>query len=87
MNVEPLVKFLGEKKFLLGDNVTFADFFFFEALDFYNWASEGELFKTRPALESYHKRIASLPKIAEYLASDQFLEKPFNNKIAKLNNW
>ena len=63
-----------------------ADFTFFEAVDFYNWASEGKLFATYPTLEAYHKRVASLPKVDEYLASDRS-KKRFNNKSAKLNNF
>lgn len=50
-NVEHILKYLGEKQFLLGDYVTFVDFFLYEAIDFYNWASEGEYCKKYPVLE------------------------------------
>ena len=37
--VKPLVRFLGSKKFLVGENVTYVDFIFFELCDFMNWIS------------------------------------------------
>ena len=37
--VKPLVHFLGSKKFLAGENVTYIDFIFFELCDFMNWIS------------------------------------------------
>ena len=37
--VKPLVNFLGDTKFLCGNNVTYVDFIFFELCDFMNWIS------------------------------------------------
>ena len=37
--VKPLVAFLGDKKFLVGDNVTYIDFVFFELIDFMTFIS------------------------------------------------
>ena len=37
--VKPLVNFLASKKFLVGSNVTYVDFIFFELCDFMNWIS------------------------------------------------
>ena len=48
--VKPIVKYLGEKKFLVGANVTYVDFTFFELCDFMNWISEGQLFTQNPSL-------------------------------------
>ena len=39
-----------------------------------------------PVLAEYHKRIVGLPKFGEYYKSSKFVSRPFNNKIAKLNN-
>ena len=37
--VKPIVNFLGRKKFLCGENVTYVDFIMFELCDFMNWIS------------------------------------------------
>ena len=34
----------------------------------------------------YVKRMKALKLIKRYIKSDRFLEKPFNNKVAKINN-
>jgi glutathione S-transferase len=62
-----------------------ADFTFFEAVDFFNWITEGKLTETYPNLAAYHKRVASLPGIAEFLSTDRS-KRRFNNKSAKLND-
>ncbi|TNV75713.1 hypothetical protein FGO68_gene5684 [Halteria grandinella] len=78
--------FLGDKPFLVGDYVTFVDFFFWEQIEIFTFASKGEFLQRFPKLAEYHKRVSALPKFAEYLQSDKFMVRPFNNKIAKLNN-
>ena len=52
----------------------------------FDWISEGAFTKRFPNFATYHKRVAALPKFAEYVASDRFMRGPFNNKVAKLNN-
>ena len=85
--VKPLVSFLGDKSFLIGDNVTYIDFVFFELIDFMTFISQGQLFQKYESLEAYHTRVKNLPKLKEYYANDELcIKRPFNNKIAKLNN-
>jgi glutathione S-transferase len=84
--LEKVEKFLGEKKLFLGDYVTFVDFFIFEQVEMFAWATEGEILTKYPNLAGFHKRIIDLPKFGEYYASERFMRSPFNNKIAKLNN-
>ena len=81
-----VAKFLGEKHFIVGDYVTFVDFFIFEQVELFTFATEGELLLKYPNLAAYHKRITSLPKFSEFYNSERFMKRPFNNKIAKLNN-
>ena len=85
--VKPLVRFLGTKRFLIGDNVTYVDFIFFELCDFMNWIAQGKLFEGYPVLLEYFNNVKALPRLAEFYADDErCMKRPYNNKIAKLNN-
>ena len=84
--MEAVSKFLGAKKFFVGDYLTFVDFFIFEQIELFAWASSNEFLTRYPNLAEFHKRIIGLPKFGEYYNSDRFMKRPFNNKIAKLNN-
>ena len=85
--VKPLVAFLADKSFLVGENVTYIDFVFFELIDFMTFISQGQLFQQFESLEAYHSRVKNLPKLKEFYADDErCVKRPFNNKIAKLNN-
>ena len=66
--------------------MTWVDFFIFEQIEMFAWITEGEFLTRYPNFAEYHKRIASLPKFSEFYKSDKFTVRPFNNKVAKLNN-
>ena len=86
--VKPIVRFLDQKEFLVGENVTYVDFTMFELCDMMDWVSEGKLFQQNPSLANYSARMKALPGLAEFYADDNLCMKyPFNNKIAKLNNF
>ena len=60
---------------------------FFELIDFMTFISQGQLFQQFESLEAYHTRVKNLPKLKEFYADDErCVKRPFNNKIAKLNN-
>jgi len=84
--MEAVAKFLGEKKFIVGDYPTWVDFFVFEQIELFNFVTEGEFCEKFPTLAAYHLRVASLPKFDAYYKSDKFMKRPFNNKVAKINN-
>ena len=84
-SMEAVQKFLDDKKFIVGDYVTWVDFFVFEQIELFDYISEGAFTKKYPALGAYHERIASLPKFSQYYNSAKFMKKPFNNKISKIN--
>ena len=96
--MEQVSKFLTGKSFVAGDYITWVDFFVFEQVELFAWITQGEYIPSKeeyigfdflakyPVLAEYHKRIAALPKFAEYYKSDKFVSRPFNNKVAKLNN-
>ena len=85
--VKPLVNFMGEKKFLCGNNVTYIEFIFLELCDFMNWISAGVLHERYPALDAYFNRVKALPRLKDYYADDnRCIKRPYNNPVAKLNN-
>ena len=85
--VVPIVNFLGDKQFLCGDNVTYPDFIFFELIEFMEFISQNQLCERYPVLEDYQDRVKALPRLDEFLAdNDKCIKRPFNNKIAKINN-
>ena len=85
--VKPIVEFLGEKKFLVCEDVTYVDFTMFELCELMQFISQGELFRRYPKLEAYSKRIKGLPRLREFYADDtRCMKRPFNNKVAKINN-
>mmetsp|Transcript_26877 Transcript_26877/g.25931 ORF Transcript_26877/g.25931 Transcript_26877/m.25931 type:complete len:219 (-) Transcript_26877:77-733(-) len=75
--VERLVTYLGDKKFIMGDNLTWLDFYNLEFYEWLNWFTEGAYFKKYPKAEEYAKRLSELPGVKEYRASDKYLAKPF----------
>ena len=38
--IEPVAAFLGEKTYLLGDNITYVDFFLYEMIISWDWLTE-----------------------------------------------
>ena len=85
--VRPIVEFMGDKKFLVGEEPTYVDFTMFELIELMQFVSQGALFVRYPKLEVYSNRITSLPRLCEYYADDsRCMKRPFNNKVAKINN-
>ena len=84
--MEPLIAYLGKKDFLLGEDLTFIDFYMLELVDFVEWLSEQTLLSAHKPLTRYVKRMKALKRVKVYMKSEKYLEKPFNNKVAKINN-
>lgn len=82
----PIVSYLGKKDFLIGDYLTFLDFYMLESCDFVQWLTNDEFYTENKQVARYVKRMKALKIIKRYIKSDRFLEKPFNNKVAKINN-
>jgi len=85
--IVPVIAYLGNKKFLVGDNITFIDFFFWELLCMVQGVAHPELFEKYPSLKAYHETIRNLPGLKEYLDNPESIDnnRIFNNKSAKLN--
>lgn len=80
-----ILKFKGDNKFLVGNDVTYVDFYFFELVNLMAYVKQ-DLFSEYSALEAYVKSMHSLPKLGAYLADPNCVDKnlPFNNKMAKI---
>ena len=79
--LKALSSFLGTRKFVAADYVTYADFQLFEYLEGQSFLVEG-LLKDYPVLDDYHKRILALEPIDKYIKSDKYIKFPFNGAPA-----
>ncbi|KAI1289721.1 Glutathione S-transferase Mu 1 [Halotydeus destructor] len=75
--LDKFTKFLGGGHFVAGDYVTYADFLWYESLDFYAMLYPG-VFDKNDVISSYLKRIKELPNIAKYMASPVYKRLPFS---------
>ena len=82
----PIVNYLSDKEYLIGSHLTFMDFYLLELCDFVQWLTHNEFFNENKNVAKYVKNMKGLPQIKKYIKSDRYLEKPFNNKVAKINN-
>ena len=82
----PIVKYLGEKKEFLCGELTYIDFYCLELCDFVQFLTNNQFYEENKAVARYVKRMKELPNIKKYISSERYLEKPYNNKVAKINN-
>ena len=81
--LDPISKWLGAKKYLMGDNLCYVDFVMLECLCVIDWVSEGQCFTDYSLLKPYYARLRAIPEIQTAL--DNAEKKAFNNPFAKLN--
>ena len=82
---EPIVKFMGDKKFLVGDHHTWLDFYWFETVELVDFVTEGKIYDKFPTLKTYQDSVRDIPSVKAYRSSDRWLNLQFNNKHAKVN--
>ena len=83
-----VVKYLGDKKFLAGDEPTYIDFYFSENINLMEFVVGQEQFaQDYPTLAAYNANVKSLPGLKEYWEDPNCPEKSrtFNNKSAGIN--
>ena len=80
-----IIKYMGNKKYLTGDQPYWVDFYFFETIQLLIFVSEGQILESFPSLKAYNDNIKELPGLKEYLASCEDKDMLFNNKSAKIN--
>ena len=69
---------LGDKEWLCNGKVSFVDFILYEQFETATAMSRDDRFATAfPKLKAHHDRVAALPKMAAFLASDKHLAAPF----------
>jgi len=84
---EQLSKFLGDKHFLLGSEVSYVDFYMYETLYHYK-AVEGvsglKILNAFPNLEKYFKHFEAMPKMQEFMKTPNYISKPCYSSMAKI---
>mmetsp|Transcript_34266 Transcript_34266/g.24769 ORF Transcript_34266/g.24769 Transcript_34266/m.24769 type:complete len:95 (+) Transcript_34266:421-705(+) len=81
----PVIKYLGDKQFLGGDEPCYVDFLLFELIENLVFVSDGKPFE-HENVKNYHARVSALPKLAEYIQSGAEQAKAFSGRPAKINN-
>ncbi|KAI1305904.1 Glutathione S-transferase Mu 4 [Halotydeus destructor] len=80
--LEALSNFLGGRKWLAGDNLSYVDFLAYEWLDVHQ-LFEANCLDAFPSLLKYKRQFEALPNVEKYMKSDKFMKWPLNNDQAK----
>ncbi|GFS39622.1 glutathione S-transferase Mu 1 [Nephila pilipes] len=64
--LKPWEKFIGDHKYLIGDDITYVDFIAYETLDFYRLLYPDALLGFTN-LRAYHNRMKNLPSLQDYM--------------------
>jgi len=81
---ENFSKFLGDKKFYISDNVTYADFFVYELFMNFECVAP-ELMEKFPNIKNFKQRIEELPAIAKFMKTEKYtkyLQDPLDGLMA-----
>jgi len=78
-----LNSFMENKKFILGDKISYVDFILYEMLYHYT-TYNAEYLDKYPVLSQYKKSFEEIPAIAKYIASDDYIKGPCINPMAKI---
>jgi len=83
--IQKLVNLVGSGKFILGDQISWVDFWLLELQERYLLLMPS-CFDDKPTLKAYHARLLALPGVAKYRQSSQFklLETRFNSRFAAI---
>ncbi|KAM7312098.1 glutathione S-transferase [Ixodes scapularis] len=80
--LKPWAEHLRERRWVMGDRLTYVDFIVHEALD-WNRAFKPEAFEEYPELVEYLQRFRALPNMEEYLTSEAYRAMPLLGPMAK----
>ncbi|CAL1285169.1 unnamed protein product [Larinioides sclopetarius] len=76
-----VANFLGNRKFLAGNSVTYVDFMAYDTIDFYRYLIPNVL-ADFPTLRDYQERVKSLPELQNYLKSPTYTRWPIFSPVA-----
>ncbi|KAF8777976.1 Glutathione S-transferase like protein [Argiope bruennichi] len=80
INAQPVFKqweaFLGDRRYLAGDDITYVDFMFYENLDNYRLLHT-TILDEYPLLKTFHTRIKNLPEMQAYFYPPRFRRWPY----------
>ena len=83
---EPLGRlntFIGDKKFLTGDELSYVDFLGYEYLDWYREIVQSNVFDDHPNIQRFFKNFEEIPALKNYLANQKYrragILSPFAN--------
>ena len=81
-----IVAYLGNNKFLTGEQATYVDFFFWETIQAIR-ISYPDMYTDFPTLQAFHDSFRALSGVKEYFDDENCIEHTyiFNNKVAKIN--
>ncbi|KAI1306053.1 Glutathione S-transferase Mu 1 [Halotydeus destructor] len=81
--LQALSDFLGDRKWLSGDNLSYADFLAYEYLDIHKLFQPGCLDPFQNLVE-YVARFEALPNVQKYMKSDKFMKWPANGNTCQV---
>ena len=84
--VAPIVKYLGDEKEFMCGELTYIDFCCLELFELVQFLTQDQFYQQHSSVEKYVKRMKELPTLDNYFSSSRYVERPFNNKVAKINN-
>jgi len=77
-------KFLGDRSYIAGDQLTYVDFLAWEMFDQYRtmWPEYERMYSKQPKIEAYLKRMEALPKFAAFLESSRCIKWPVWSELS-----
>jgi len=80
--VAAVSKFLGNRKWLAGDRITYADFVAYDILDWMRILFSQKYVEADANLNAYMKRIEELPGVKKFMASSAYMRLPIFGPFA-----
>ncbi|GBL79810.1 Glutathione S-transferase class-mu isozyme 1 [Araneus ventricosus] len=81
IQMKEISDFLGDRKFMVGDRLTYGDFMAYDCIDFFHYLIP-DILKDFPNLRSFQERIRNLPQLQNYFNSPDHRRWPFNSPNA-----